>query len=504
MRYLPVYLYLLLFLNINSTAQVSTISNTLKQEKFSDILTQKEFKELLKKEFFFLANSDAPTSISNFASLETKDGRVTLQTNFFLNRGIFENSDIILGIQANGAGSTESLPIYSENEFNSNIGVEVELKLPNYVLAKIINSKDKASIEYKDSEKTQRDINIRKIDETYDIDVSRIRNERQLFEFRKEINKKESEIEKLDKEISSINKKVNKDYLQLIEMLNERNPNEFLIDSLRESIASNLRQISLKNFDHKEKTFEIDEIKFKVLNLPSEDDLFWTRRGKWLKDREKEKANLNPVGHDVSWLSIGYGFSNTKFKLFNPSLSFEEQKLDTSYLSHRFEIGYSRSSINFLSRKSFFFSLGAAIEITDNRESGLSSQKITERTNYGVNPNDRYSISDINILVGDYKTDLSNLSFFGDYYRFLFSSTQSALHGRFELRKENDLKLQTNVGIGLVTSLLNKDKEKSIINVELFWGIEDFSRVNIDEGNVFDRSSIALRFSVPFNYNKSK
>lgn len=151
---------------------------------------------------------------------------------------------------------------------------------------------------------------------------------------------------------------------------------------------------------------------------------------------------------------LSAGISNNVFKLFDGTLTPDKQISKLNYANQTFRLQYSIYNRTPTAYESYFLSLGTAFLIQDNF-SDLAKVEISETKNYGLNTNDRFTTSKYNAFQGAYAKNLKSLSFYGDFYWFLFDDNMGALHFYPEHKFVESMNPSSNLGFGLLMTFKN-------------------------------------------------
>ena len=151
-----------------------------------------------------------------------------------------------------------------------------------------------------------------------------------------------------------------------------------------------------------------------------------------------------------------------------------------------------------LGKKSYYISVGGEISKGDNFSS-LKPKTLSERSNYGTEPDDRYEISSKDVHYGSYKKGLMTTKYFADFY--LFFKKNIVLHFDLEsIDKDDESKL--NIGFGVLFSFKDAKDKKNLVNTELYLKFNDFENKARSKDSKWKRSQFGLRFSIPINFGE--
>ncbi|HAN19556.1 MAG: hypothetical protein A2X13_15070 [Bacteroidetes bacterium GWC2_33_15] len=420
-------------------------------------------KRLIYKEFANLINPESNNIIGNFASIDAKDAELNFAGNI-----VFKNGSI-LGIKANGGITDGLLSIFSNTEFNTKFGADVQY---NFLFHK------KKTIEYFRSEYLKYKKQEGKLKQEYKIKKIELEHENAKNELNIEIVKIQSEIKKKEKAITDIGK--------LIDTTTTLNK-----DSL--ALQTKKLQIDLEK-QNSELAFNQDQL----AKIPSKSQQE-TELNNWYNLKlDTIESNIKISGFKLGWFSIGYGISNNSFKLFDPSSPFDSQVSKHNFLSHSVELKYNYYIYTPVAYKTFFISVGAKYSFEDNLSS-LTKVEISEAESYGPN-NERKITDKYNAYKGAYKDSLHTVSFNADFYYFLFKDNKAAIHIYPEEKIATGIEPITNLGFGFLFTFKNKTESGNIVNIEPYANLFDLANNRHSEESLVKRSDYGLRVTFPFNF----
>lgn len=218
-----------------------------------------------------------------------------------------------------------------------------------------------------------------------------------------------------------------------------------------------------------------------------------------------ENANLSVTGFKFGWFSIGAGIRRDDFKLFDPTAAYSSRVTDEDFTSFQARAKYSffswaetpGSEVH-----TFYWSTG----ITYNYKSNyldLSSTEITKTSYLGADTTKPASqldkIEAFNAYEGNYKEKIHELVLNGELYYFFLDHNVFAIHVYGDLRFVDDTQ-SLNLGAGVLFPFQDKEKEKSIVNAELYWSFSDLFQTS----KGYKEDKVGLRFSFPINFNPKK
>lgn len=429
---------------------------------------QKLVKRLINKEFANLINPESSNIIGNFASFDTKDAKLDFAGNVVFNNGS------ILGIKANGGITDGLFSIFSNTEFNTKFGADVQY---NFLFHK------KKTIEYFHSEYLKYKEQQGKINQEYEIKKIELEQESAKNELNIEIIKIQSEIKKKEKEIIDIGNLIdtitplNKDSLAL-----QKHKLQIDLEKQKSVLKFNQEQLTkIPSNSHSQQETELNN--WQSLKL----------------DTIESKIKIS--GFKLGWFFIGYGASNNSFKLFDPLSPFDSQVSKHNFLSHSVKLNYNYYNYTPVAYNSFFISVGAKYSFEDNFSS-LTIVEIAETESYG--PNSERKITDkYNAYKGSYKDSLHTISLNADFYYFLFKDNKAAIHIYPEQKIATGIEPITNLGFGFLFTFKNKSENGNIINIEAYANLFDLANNRNSEESLGNRSNYGLRVTFPFNFRSN-
>lgn len=470
------------------------------------------YKKLINKEFANLISPQSKNILGNFASIDFEKSEINFAGNY-----IFENGSI-LGIKANGSSSDGILPIFSNSKFNSKIGLDIQYNLMDL---------SKKVLYYQTDNYKKYTTARRNLINQYELKYNQIQFGLDSIKLLSELNTlnavkgkakiKELEINSRYDSITSVSK-VNKFEIEKLKIEKRIKQETDLLKN--DSLKIELSKIELNlKFQKKRladfgiyQLFKKDSIELclseiytlisqkekELMILPSKKELEKELMIWKAKELTKIQNEIEIKGFQIGWFSIGYGIENNSFSLINASAIFKEQVTSKSYLNHKINLQYSFYKYSPFSYNSFFAAFGGSISIQDNLAE-LSKRDISEKQEIGDTPGERTLTKSYSAYSGDYKTDLTSISFYGDFYYFLFDENKGAVHFYPEYKIKEKYEPQINLGFGFLMSYRGKDK--NLINAEVYYNLMDIDNSNKSDYNLFKRSQIGMRFTFPIIFN---
>lgn len=225
---------------------------------------------------------------------------------------------------------------------------------------------------------------------------------------------------------------------------------------------------------------------------------------------EVETANVKWHRFKIQWWDFDAGFDGFKYNLYNKNVSLDSQLTKKKFSQFAFGVSFnsfsSRINIPFL-RHGVFIKLSYQMA-NDNTLTGATTKEI--RTTALIDsPGVRREVIS---KVDAYDIPFSKLyshTFKGQFTKYLNEKKTSGLslystcvlaYTAFKNPFAIDGKPDLSAGMGYLIGFLDKEKEKNIINVELFLNFNDIANsADEKDSNFFKRYQFGLKFGVPFN-----
>ena len=441
----------------------------LSQSSTENSLTKNQAKNLLQKEFALLLSPESNGIVGNFATLDLTKPQAS-----FAGTIVFDCGSL-LGIKAEGSVTDGLLPIFSQSQLNSNVGFEVQYSFL---------SLGKRSIIYYDKDYRKYQSEIQKIEAEYELNKVEVKLRKDTVDIRIKMMEIDKKAEKLQKELTKLE--------GLIRL--ERDQKK--LDSLR--LLSNAATINIEKYRKQQEL-----LNDKLRNLPSSRQIERDLKNNMNRKKKEAFKKMKVYGFSFGWFTFGYGLQNSSFRLFDPSLAFENQVQAEDFTIHTLRANYSYYHKRPYSFASFFFSLGTVWSLDHNLGS-LSSVKITEIQSHGPQENDRTSTKSYTAYQGQYKDNLRSLTIRPELYYFLFEDNKAALHIYPEQTISDAFAPVSSLGFGFLVGFKNSKKTSTIINAEVYADLIDLSNSRNSNDALLRRSSYGLRFTFPINFNQTK
>ena len=221
----------------------------------------------------------------------------------------------------------------------------------------------------------------------------------------------------------------------------------------------------------------------------------------WKKQRKAAQINIELTGYTINWWSIGYKVINKTFSTFQPSSPFGKQISKENYTSHAVSIEWNNSEWSNQPGESHYLQIGVDGFLNDNKDE-LKRLEITETNEYGSSPNLRTTTKKYFSYQGEYIKDLLGARIHADYFKFFFQENYCAFHVYPEIIYQKTEKPLYNVGVGFMYSFKDKkdEKEKALINAELYFNLKDLSNIGNSGKSLFERNEVGIRFGLPLKF----
>lgn len=448
-----------------------------------------QFDRLLRTSFTKVLSPIGSANLGSYASLDTENSEISLAASITPKNGRNLRPDLI-SFKLEGGGSEGLLPIFDDKEFATKVGGEIQF---NFLTCG-------NSIIYKLADKEQQDEALLKIENEYRDRVIEIGYRKDSLDLESKKLGVESENYDLQKTMIQNNVK--------LEALRHRF-NRAVDQEAKDTLGYQLRTLEMKVQMDALKQEKNDSTIARLANAIRDTPKAWKELdkadNKKLRDLKAAKDKFEITGVKIKWFSVGAGFSNTTFRLFDSTAlvstsPITDQFSKTSYLSPSLVLSYSGYSEN---KRVQYWSFAARYQNTDN-SNGLTQLTIKDRVDYVTEETARYSETSTSVLdnsAGSYIRDKYTVRLSYDYYRFM-NNSNGALHLNLLHNVDEGKKPQTNIQTGLFYSFKRiGGKEGGLVNAELFLEFEDVFETRKQNKKLFQRSGIGLRTTFPIAFN---
>jgi len=414
---------------------------------------------VLRNEFSQLINTNSNGMIGSFIGLSTDDNPISLAYNFARDKSSLE-------FNISGGANDGIAGIFSENKLKT--GIQFGVKYHRLI------GEQKIRLVHDDVKAIQWEL----------ADLDNINT-------------------LADLNYSAVNEKLIKD----------ANQKMLTVDSL-ENIRDNLlldKKNRTSTFDQTDLDKVLEQLKFAKLNEKGAmekcdynvDD--WASGLRYNEYQEKRKIVLDKFralrakSFKLTWFSFGAGFSNETYNMFNPSLALDKQVFNENDFIPAANISFSHYTNNENTnvktrkvKKVKYYTIGASIKYGNNLGS-LSEVEIETKDSIASN---RSVIKTQKAFSGTLEKNVVTAQAYFDYYQLGFTKNNLGFHLRGTVDFDTDFP-KLSVRGGIIFSAMNKDDTKSIINFEIFYGLNNILKG--DEENPLKRNILGIQTTFPFN-----
>lgn len=429
-----------------------------------------EFKQAINRQFTKVITGTAFSNVGNFAAISTDAKSFTVAGNFV-------SKESVWGFELSGGATEGIFKLFNNEVLNSNFSGEIKY---HKLLKTGFVSRN--SLEVSDAE-----AQLAEAYTQYSKDSLAIAQKKDLYKTQVEILTSQSKMAEAKKDSVKV------DSLLKIMPISDNTK-----DSLN-VIKGNLQ-------------FEIENHKLNIVILKkqltkiNENGYFETETFKKAQQRDdkiieikKKKENIELLETDITWLSLGFRAKNNDIKLFAPLNLPATQFSDTSFVSRRLSASISRFRSTITQNRDFYLSTGINLDYTTNFNS-LKKVEIEEAVPVNGNPQQAIKKT-INAYQGSYEEGIFEFTLFCDYYKFLGpSNALVGLHFNPTVNYSEKIKKPvTNFYLGIIIPFVEKEKQASKVNVEVFYSRQDIFN---DLNNKIKSSSFGLRAALPISSKK--
>ena len=269
----------------------------------------------------------------------------------------------------------------------------------------------------------------------------------------------------------------------------------------------------------KRTSFLADSAGLKHLDTKREYDEFQSKKPRYVRKDvvdsiyrkllEIETKNVKWHRFRIQWWDIDAEMNGHKYNLYNEKMPLDSQLSKKNFTQWGLGISFnhfsSKPNIPFL-KHGVFIKLSYLLA-NDNTLSGAETKEI-RTTVFSDTPNFRREvISKVNAYDIPF-AGLYSHTFKSQFSKYLNEKKTSALSlystwvlafKKFKNPLSIDGKPDISFGTGYLIVFLDKEKEKNIINLELFFNFNDLLNSGDAETKFFQRHQLGMKFGVPFN-----
>jgi hypothetical protein len=464
--------YLILSLILANTAiysQIKAIKNkdSIELKETDSLLSKEQFDKIINVNFSKLITGQAANNVGSYAGIDPDKTDITFSPIFVLKSG-----NILTGKMTGGI--TEGIySLFNNSKLNTNIALEFQYHF--------LSNKNKKVLRYYKS----------------DFDKQKETDEKANKDWKEANDKIDAEIDiktrivdndKLTKENGTIDKAIQvlRDTLAITKNLSK-------IELLKAQIKIQEYKKELNNYkiaDNEKLNEDFDSLKEKMKIGNSRADIL----------KENDISKLKIVGYSFYWFSFAYKLRNDDFKLLNPAEVYDKQITKDNYISHEFKTQFSYVNLSSEYERTTYFTSLLTFKYKSNFND-LKKVEVTETNIVGTNSNQtREVVEKYFAYSGKYKTDIKQINIDVDFYHFPFSNNAVGFHLFPNSRFTDNIKPVYNVGFGIVFPFIDKKKEKSIVNAELYYNVVNIFNSKNSDYSLIERNNIGFRLSFPISF----
>lgn len=454
-----------------------TFAQVRKEEEnifvLDDSPTIEEFRQILNLQFSKIITGNTFSNIGNYAAIKTTDETLSFSASVLGKKGN------VLTLKASGGAIEGVSGFFNNGKLNTNISGELTYHI-------LINPLSNNSIKRDSFERDKLKNEFQKAQDTYREDTIANNHKKELLDLKIKLEKTEAKKVNINNSLKKILSQIKSQESETV---------QFKKDSLLYEQEKNELELSIIERQKKEMT---------------SDGYFETLREKINIKFDEATTEINTKvinqaieGINIYWISIGYGIRNDGFKLFDSSLSFENQIEKKEALTHKFNIAISHYNWRNNSN-STYWSTGASFKLGNNLAS-LDNNKIKDFYTVSTNPN-RESFLEQSVFVGEFENNLKELKLFFDYYKFfkISDANNLAIHLKPAFLVIEKNKPNTSLWSGIVLPFKKSDEQSSFLNLEIFYSLNDLFNTSASKDNLLGRNMIGLSATLPINFYNPK
>lgn len=466
----------ILFVLISLTCNAQVVPAAAKEDPFTEQLNSVDieyYKKLLDREFTKILTGQN-TNFGTYATLSTKDEIASLAGNIKI------KDESSLNINLKGGVTEGIIPLLNGEDVNANLSLNVQFNLGLY----------------KDLRK-----NIIEADAT-----SRLNYFSSLDSLRAVRDKAKAELA-LTKQKIELEVKQKKEKLTKLAAID--------VSKIADPIRREIKRDSIK--------VQTDQLKIDITYLKTKVDQVIaneiSRQSQNLDDKVRkfakagfEKQEL--LAYRIKWFSFFGKLNNKAFNTFDETAVYENQVNKVNFNQLEFGFAYNIYNLrdksplldpkpSWINRRTYYFSIGAAYLLNDNFDD-LTKKTLNEKQDISPSPNSRSLSETKTVYLGEYKRNLSQLKATANLYWFPTYNQTFAFHVEPSFKTNFEEKIKFDNIVGFLLGFKNSEKDKNVINVELYYNMKDIFKKSEGEDDEFsDRSSIGLKLNFPITF-KSK
>ncbi len=440
--------------------------------------SEEEFQEILNVQFSKIITGNTFSNFGNFASVSTDEKTLKAGVN------IFENTGTIVNINVSGGATKGISDLFTDGELNSNISIDGTYHW--------ISPFGKIQIERDTEVRDSFNIEEEKILKEYDIEsMGAVRY--------KDLTFKELELKKFDDTRTKLLGKKNtvSNDASLAPTIKQ-----LRVDSLSAEIE--VVEYEMLKLEKKVKKLRKEKNEIEGMGLGDEEkidllkEIARQKRDKKLEALRKKRMASEIEAIKLSWFSFGLNYRNDSFKLFDESMEATKQVIDSSFTSSGFNFAYSHYNWSKSNDFDIFVSFGFSYSNTSNLSS-LKSVEVVD-TQFTSDDSQREVLQKQSAFLGEFKENIEQVMPFVDFYMFYGRTRTIALHINPTLLARDFQKPTTSVKLGLLVPFQKVDKQTSVVNLEIFYRLNDIFNTSESQETLLGRNTIGLQATFPINF----
>ena len=452
----------------------------------------------LAKYLSYFSTGNSFSSLGNFAAVSTANNTLNASLSFLNDNNSMYTVDI-------RAGATQGIAtLFDEGELNSNVSIGFQYR-------RLFSSKSNTYIGFNIPDQKLLEQQKQKINDDF--------NNKKLSLFKK-LNSPKPKPSPADQIVlkkyktpsgKAIDLKTHKDLVKVLSSIDStlaKYDSMSFIDFDNED--DNTKQLVNDLRKYRDDLIKRTDINSNVIFAEAMTQLIDERDTK-LAEVTKKENELKPRFIRLNFISFGYKATNNRFVRFIDSLSPDSQLDRINYISHNVNLSYNfvsniknvksnqnRDITDFKASTYRYLSIGAEFSLTDNQSSLEQVEVVDNR--FTNEDNTRVVNRTQNAFFGNYLDDLSSVTVFIDYFSYFDKKKNfTAFHLNPTMIFRENVKPVANIQLGVLIPFKRRDNEKTIINVELFYRINDVFNTSNNANTLLNRNMIGLQTSFPFN-----
>ena len=527
---------------------------------FTDTTGELRLKRVIEQEFSRIAKTNTQGIIGNYVGISTKDNNLSAAYNFVFNRSTIEintNASLTDGISNLFKNDQINTGVGIGTKFNwmfgykdINLNFSSDIKPIQVELEKLENDYDKFLLNYdtklkslkKDTLKQFKELKKVKTrikflrtkknqllagggdnilhhdkDSIYKLHLSILSEKDSLYKYLI-VNKDSIVNDGIDTLIDRFAKTPHKTIVKALQFkadtLSQYNLPFAWQDSLRkikQRIGALKSKVKANLFSEVKITEAQHDLLVAEQNLRSSKKLF-SRHKSWASiymnnkydaDRKKVLDKFNKVrARDIGlqWVSIGGNVKSESYSIYDPILATPKIAKEKDLIfslngSYSYFLNTTLKDGKFTNdRRIHFFTIGGKLNFGNN----VGTLKKVNIVSYDTLSSNSFIRSSENAFQGSFDDEFITAELYSDYYVFKGNKDNRGLHLRATVNIGNSKPI-TSIRGGIIFAALKRDDFTSIVNFELFYGLNDIFKEG-EEDSILGRNVFGIQTSFPFNF----